>query len=79
MTNHRVFSDDDIEAMREAMREAMTDAIKDAAPTIASETTRVLQTQLELAIGRGVLGWVRRVVLAAFLILAGYFASKGWK
>jgi hypothetical protein len=36
----------------------------------------VIQEQLERAIGRGVVGWLKRVFIAAILALAGYSYIK---
>lgn len=60
------------EADAAILREAFRQAIQDAAPDIAEATTAVIQEQLERAIGRGVVGWVKRVLLAALLAAAGY-------
>jgi hypothetical protein len=68
----RTLTDNDINAMREAFHSA----IKDAAPDIAEATTAVIQEQFERAIGRGVMGWIKRIALAALLALAGYTYLK---
>jgi len=60
----------------EMLRNAFREAIKEAAPDIAEATTIVIQQQLERAIGRGVMGWVRRIALAAILAAAGYAYLK---
>jgi len=67
------------EADAAILREAFRQAIQDAAPDIAEATTNVIQEQLERAIGRGVMGWIKRVLLALVLGAAGYawFKSGG--
>lgn len=60
----------------EMLRDAFKQAIKDAAPDIAEATTAVIQEQLERAIGRGVMGWIKRISIAALLALAGYASLK---
>ena len=60
----------------EMLRDAFKQAIKDAAPDIAEATTAVIQEQLERAIGRGVMGWIKRIALAALLAVAGYAYVK---
>jgi hypothetical protein len=58
------------------LKEAFRAAIKEAAPDIAEATTAVIHEQLERAIGRGVVGWVKRIALAALLGLIGYTYIK---
>jgi hypothetical protein len=60
------------EADAELLRDAFKQAIKDAAPDIAEATTAVIQEQLERAIGRGVVGWLKRLMIAMMLLAAGY-------
>ena len=61
---------------RDILKEAFRDAIKEAAPDIAAATTEVIQKQLEQAIGRGVIGWIKKFVIGLILVLIGYTYIK---
>ena len=58
------------------LRAAFRQAIKEASPDIAEATTRVIQQQFEQSIGRGLIGWLKRIAISALLAFAGYHYIK---
>jgi hypothetical protein len=67
-----VFTRADIPILTEAVRAA----IEQSAPVIAKATTEVITEQMERAIGRGVIGWVKRGLIAVVILIAGWTYLK---
>lgn len=64
----------------ELLKHAFADAIKEAAPAIAEATTEVIREQVERAVGRGVIGWIKRLALGVLvaLIVWSFAHANDW-
>ena len=67
-----VLSDSD----RQALADALCEAFEKSAPVLSQALSDALQAQFERVIGRGVVGWLKRILIAGILILAGYTYTK---
>ena len=55
---------------------ALCDAFEKSAPVLSQALSDALQAQFERLIGRGVVSWLKRILLAGILMLAGYTYTK---
>lgn len=73
-------SSDDLAPFSQRDRQALTDALCHAfaqsAPVLSQALSDALQAQFERVVGHGVVAWLKRLLLAGLLTLAGY-ALKG--
>ena len=61
---------------RQALAAALCDAFEKSAPVLSQALSDALQAQFERLIGRGVVSWLKRILLAGILMLAGYTYPK---
>jgi hypothetical protein len=61
---------------RQALAAALCDAFEKSAPVLSQALSDALQAQFERLIGRGVVSWLKRILLAGILMLAGYTYTK---
>ena len=64
------------ESDRQALAAALCDAFEKSAPVLSQALSDALQAQFERLIGRGVVSWLKRILLAGILMLAGYTYTK---
>ena len=67
-----VLSDSD----RQALVDALCEAFEKSAPVLSQALSDALQAQFERLIGRGVVSWLKRILIAGILMLAGYTYTK---
>jgi len=61
---------------RQALTDALCAAFEKSAPVLSQALSDALQAQFERLIGRGVVSWLKRILIAGILILAGYTYTK---
>ena len=61
---------------RQALAAALCDAFEKSAPVLSQALSDALQAQFERLIGRGVVSWLKRILLAGILMLVGYTYTK---
>ena len=59
-----------------ALRDALTEAFEKSAPVLSQALSDALQVQFERLIGRGVVSWLKRILIVGILMLAGYTYTK---
>ncbi len=64
------------EADRQALTQALCEAFEQSAPTLSQALSDALQAQFERLIGRGIMAWVKRILLAGILAMIGYSITK---
>lgn len=64
------------ESDRQALADALCEAFEKSAPVLSQALSDALQAQFERVIGRGVVGWLKRILIAGLLALAGYTFTK---
>ena len=64
------------EADRLALTQALCEAFEKSAPTLSQALSDALQAQFERLIGRGIMAWVKRILLAGILAMIGYTVTK---
>ena len=64
------------ESDRQALTAALCDAFEKSAPVLSQALSDALQAQFERVIGRGVVSWLKRILIAGVLMLAGYTYTK---
>lgn len=64
------------ESDRQALTAALCEAFEKSAPVLSQALSDALQAQFERVIGRGVVSWLKRILLAGILMLAGYTYTK---
>ena len=64
------------EADRLALTQALCEAFEKSAPTLSQALSDALQAQFERLIGRGIMAWVKRILLASILAMIGYSITK---
>ena len=64
------------ESDRLALTQALCDAFEKSAPLLSQALSDALQAQFERLIGRGIMAWIKRILLAGFLALVGYTVTK---
>ncbi|WP_155393513.1 hypothetical protein [Xanthomonas albilineans] len=64
------------ESDRQALADALCEAFEKSAPVLSQAMSDALQAQFERVIGRGVVGWTKRILIAGLLALAGYTFTK---
>lgn len=60
------------ESERQALTDALCQAFEKSAPVLSEALSAAIQAQLERAVGHGVVAWLKRILIAALLALAGY-------
>jgi hypothetical protein len=64
------------ESDRRALTSALSEAFEKSAPVLSQALSDALQAQFERVIGRGVVSWLKRVLIAGILMLIGYTYTK---
>ena len=64
------------EADRQALTQALCEVFEQSAPTLSQALSDALQAQFERLIGRGIMAWVKRILLAGILAMIGYSITK---
>lgn len=64
------------ESDRQALTESLCAAFEKSAPVLSQALSDALQAQFERVIGRGVVSWLKRILIAGILMLAGYTYTK---
>ena len=72
--------DRNLSRLSETDRQALADALREAfvisAPVLSQALSDALQDQFERLIGRGVMGWLKRLMIVGLLGLVGYTYTK---
>ena len=63
-------------AQQQALADALCEAFEKSAPVLSQALSDALQAQFERVIGRGVVGWLKRILIAGILILASLSSTK---
>ncbi|WP_449413231.1 hypothetical protein [Pandoraea soli] len=70
--HHGLLSESD----RQALTAALCEAFEKSAPVLSRALSDAIQAQFERVIGRGVVSWLKRILIAGILMLAGYTYTK---